>query len=65
MIGFWYCKDLVINVFLIIVGVFIIYGDIGIGIILGLVVFNVFFVIGLCGVGVGMVRVLECFLFLN
>ena len=38
------------------IGVFITEGDIGIGNILGSAVFNVLFVIGLCGVGAGTVR---------
>ena len=40
------------------IGVFITEGDIGIGNILGSAVFNVLFVIGLCGVGPGTVRTL-------
>ena len=65
MTGFRHRKDLVTNVSLIIVGVFITHGDIGIGTILGSAVFNVLFVIGLCGVGAGTVRVLERFPFSN
>ncbi|XP_068688983.1 sodium/potassium/calcium exchanger 4-like [Montipora foliosa] len=38
-----------------VIGVFITHGDIGIGTILGSAVFNVLFVIGLCGVGAGTV----------
>lgn len=43
------------EVFVSIVGVFITGGDIGIGAILGSAVFNVLFVIGLCGLGAGTV----------
>ena len=49
-------KDLMTNFYLLIIGVFITEGDIGIGNILGSAVFNVLFVIGLCGVGAGTVR---------
>lgn len=49
-------KDLMTNFCLLIIGVFITEGDIGIGNILGSAVFNVLFVIGLCGVGAGTVR---------
>ena len=37
-------------------GVFITKGDIGVGTILGSAVFNVLFVIGVCGIGAGTVR---------
>ena len=43
-------------------GVFITKGDIGVGTILGSAVFNVLFVIGVCGIGAGTVR---SFLFLS
>jgi len=37
------------------VGVFVTKGDIGVGTILGSAVFNVLFVIGVCGIGAGTV----------
>ena len=49
-------KDLMTNSCFLMIGVFITEGDIGIGNILGSAVFNVLFVIGLCGVGAGTVR---------
>ena len=44
------------NFCFLIIGVFITEGDIGIGTILGSAVFNVLFVIGVCGLGAGTVR---------
>lgn len=38
----------VLEFFIFFIGVFIVYSNVGIGIIVGLVVFNIFFVIGMC-----------------
>lgn len=43
-------------------GVFVTHGDIGVGTILGSAVFNVLFVIGVCGIGAGTVRSVLYFL---
>lgn len=45
----------VLNIFIFYfyLGVFIIKGDVGVGMIVGFVVFNIFVVIGLCGILVG------------
>lgn len=49
----------VLNIFIFYfyLGVFIIKGDVGVGMIVGFVVFNIFVVIGLCGILVGEVYI--------
>lgn len=49
--------------FILIILIFFIEGDIGFGIIVGLIIFNIFFIIVLCGIGVGLMMCLKWYLF--